>query len=61
VKGPIVEQQQMEARGSKSSKVLEEELKALSIQDRQFQKEALPRPRFNRPVQIKTREAIRRS
>jgi hypothetical protein len=60
VKGPVVQQEQMEASGSQSGEVIEEELKALSIQERQFQKEALSRQWFDCPVQVETLEAIRR-
>lgn len=60
MKGPIVEQEEVEGGGISSGKVLQKELKALSIQERQFQKEALARLGLDRPVQIETLEAIRR-
>lgn len=50
----------MEASGISSGKVIEEELKALSVEQRQFEEEALPRQRFDRPVQIETLEAVSR-
>lgn len=50
----------MEAGGISSGKMIKEELKALSIEEGQFQKEAPPCQRFDCPVQIETLEAIRR-
>jgi hypothetical protein len=50
----------MEAGRIRAGKVIEEELKALSIQERQFQKEALSRQWFDRPVQVETLEAVGR-
>ena len=43
VEGAIVEQQQMEASRIGGSKMIKEELKALGIEDRQFEKETLSR------------------
>jgi len=60
VKGAVVEQQQKEAARIGGSKVIEEELKALGIEQQQFQKEALPRQRFDRSLEIETLEARRR-
>jgi hypothetical protein len=40
--------------------MIEEELKALSIEGRQFEKEALPGQGFDGPVQVKALEAVRR-
>jgi hypothetical protein len=60
VKGPIIEQQQVEAGGISGGELIEEELKALRIEERQFEKEALPGPRFHRPVQVETLEAVGR-
>src|SRR5215470_16925313 len=48
----------MEASKISGGKVIEEELKTLSVEQRQFEKEALSCQRFNRPVQIETLEAI---
>jgi hypothetical protein len=50
----------MEAQRIGGSKMIEEELKALGIKERQFQKETLSRQRFDRPVQIEALEAIGR-
>ena len=50
MKGAIVEQQQVEAGGIGSGKMIEEELKAWGVEDGQFEKEAFPRARFDRPV-----------
>lgn len=58
VKGPIVEQQEMETGGIGSREVIEEELKARSIKQRQFQKEALARQRFDGAIEVETLEAI---
>jgi hypothetical protein len=58
VEGPIVEQQQMETGGVGSSKMIEEELKALSIEEGEFQKEALSGQWFDRAVEVETLEAI---
>ena len=59
MKGAVVEEQQMEGGRIKGGEVIEEELKALSVQERQFQKEALPCEWLDRPVQVETFEAIR--
>ena len=50
----------MEADGIGRSKVVEEKLKALSIKERQFQKETLPGEGFDRAVEVETLEAIGR-
>ena len=46
--------------GVNGSKVIEEELKALGIEEGQFQKEALSRQRLDGPIHIEAFEAIRR-
>jgi hypothetical protein len=58
VKGPIIEQEQMEAGGIGGGKMVEEELKAVRIESGQCEKEALARERFNGAVQIETLEVI---
>jgi hypothetical protein len=58
VKCAIIEQEEMEAGGSGGGKVVEEELKALSIEDGEFQEEARARERFNGPLQGETLEAV---
>ena len=58
VKSAIVKQEQMKISGRGSSEMLEEELKALSIEEGQFEKETFPRLRFHCPVQIHTLKAI---
>lgn len=50
VKGPIIEQEEMEVGGIGGSEVIEEELKAVRIERGQFQKEALPCERRDRAV-----------
>lgn len=50
----------MEARRISGDKMLEEELKALRIEGRQFQKEALACEWFDRTVQVETLEVIGR-
>jgi len=59
VKRAIIEQEEREADGIGRSKVVEEKLKALGIEGRQFQKETLPREWSDGPVQGETLEAIR--
>jgi hypothetical protein len=58
VKCAIIEQKKMEAEGIGGGKMVEEELKALSIEGGQFEKETLPGQGFNRPIQVETLEAI---
>ena len=60
MKGPIIEQQQMEAGGISGGKMIKKELRAWGVEPRQFHKEALPRPRFHCAVQGETLEAVRR-
>ena len=60
VKGAIIEEEEMEARRSGGSKMVEEELKALGIEGGQFQKETLPGEGFDGTVQVETLEAIGR-
>jgi hypothetical protein len=58
MKGAVVEQQQMKLGGMGRREVIEEELKAVSIEGGQFQKKAPSRQRFNSSVQIETLKAI---
>lgn len=58
VKSTIVEQEQLKIGGRGSSEMIKEELKALSIEEGQFEKETFPRLRFYCPVQIQTLKAI---
>lgn len=60
VKSAIVEQEEMEAGEIDGGEVVEEELEALGVEGRQLQKEALPRERFDGPVQVQTLEVIGR-
>ena len=58
VKGAVIEEHQMEAGRIGRGKVLQEELKALGIEDGQFQKEPLAGDGFHGPIQIQTLKAI---
>ena len=58
VKGAIIEQEEMETDGVGGSEVVEEEVKALGVEGGQFQKEALARQGFDRPVEVEALEAI---
>jgi hypothetical protein len=60
VKRAIIEQQEMEAGRISSGKMIEEELKALGIEGRQFQKEALAGEWVDGAVEVETLEVIRR-
>lgn len=60
VKGPIIEQEQVEAGGVGGGKMVEDEVKAVRIEGRQFEKEALARQRLDRAVQVESLEVIRR-
>jgi hypothetical protein len=59
MKRAIIEQQQVEADGIGRGEMLEEELKALGIEERQFQKEPLASHWLHCPVQIHALKAIR--
>jgi len=48
----------MKIGGIGSGEMIKEELKALSIEQGQFEKETFPRPRVHRAVQIETLKAI---
>lgn len=58
VKGPVIEEHEMEAGGVSGREVIEEELKALRIEEGQFQKETLAGERFHRAIQVQTLKAI---
>ena len=58
VKGPIIEDEEMEVGGRSGSQLLQEELKEGAGQCGQLQKEALARRRFHGPIQIETLEPI---
>ena len=58
MKCAIIEQEEREAGGSGGGKVVEEELKALSIEGGEFQEEARARERFNGPLPVETLEAV---
>jgi hypothetical protein len=58
VKGPIIEEEEMEASGIGGRKVVEEQLKALRIESGQFEKETLAAEGFYSPVHVETLEAI---
>ena len=60
VKRSIIEEEQVEAGGIGGSQMVEEELKAVRIEVRQFEKETLPRERFHSAVQVERLEVIRR-
>jgi hypothetical protein len=58
VKRAVGEQQHVKLSGRGSGEMSEEELKALSIEEGECEKEACPRPQFPRTLQIETLEAI---
>ena len=58
VKGPIIEDEEMEVGRSGGGQLLQEELKEATVECRQLQKEALPCRRFHRSIQIETLEPI---
>jgi hypothetical protein len=60
VKRPIIEQEELEAGRLGGGKMIEEQWKALGIEGGQFQKEALPRERLDRAVQVEALEMIGR-
>jgi hypothetical protein len=60
VKGASVEQQQVELGGTGRREVVEEEVKALGVEQGQFQKEALAGLRLHGSVQVETLEAVGR-
>jgi hypothetical protein len=60
VERPIIEQEEREAGRVGGGKMIEEQLKALRIEGGQFQKEALPRERLDRAVQVEALEMIGR-
>jgi len=49
-KGAVIQEQEMEALGIGGGKVVQEELKALGIEQRRLKKEALAGQRFHGPV-----------
>ncbi len=58
VTGPIVEQEEVEAGRVNGGAVIEEELKALGIEERQFQKETFARQWFDGSVEVETLETV---
>ena len=60
VKGAIVEQQQVKLGGMGRREVVEEELKALGVEQGQLRKEALAGLRLHSPVEVRTLEAVGR-
>ena len=57
VKGSMVEPEEVEALGSHGGEVVEEELKELSLESRQFEQEALAGQGFNRSLQVEALKA----
>jgi hypothetical protein len=60
VRGAVIEEQEMEALGIGDGKVVKEELKALGIEQRQLEKEALAGQRFHGSVQVEALKTIGR-
>ncbi len=58
MKGPIIEDEEMEVGRRSGGQLLQEELKERAGQRGQLQKEALARRRFRGPIQIETLESI---
>ena len=58
VKGAIIEDEEMKVGRRSGGPLLQEELKERAVERGQLQKEALPRRRFHRPIQIETLEPI---
>ena len=58
VKGPIIEDEEMEVGRSGGGQLLQEELKERAAERGQLQKEALACRRFHRPIQVETLEPI---
>jgi hypothetical protein len=58
VKGPIIEQKDVKSAWIDGGKVIEEKLKGVRIQGRQFEEEALAGQGFDRPIQVETLKTV---
>jgi len=58
VKGAVIQEQEMEALEIGGGKVVQEELKALGVEQRQLEKEALAGQGFYGPVQVEALKTV---